>query len=66
MYRSWSYTPHLALAAGVPLLLHGAWVSAVIAAGVGTLASWCQRTIPRFYTGKHPPARNTVPGEWAP
>ena len=25
---------------------------------------WCNRTIPRFYQGEHPPARNRVPGEW--
>ncbi len=50
----------------MPLLLRGAWIGAVVAAALGALTGWCCRTIPRFYTGKHPPARNTVPGEWAP
>lgn len=52
--------------AGVPLLLHGAAAGAVVASVFGFLLRWCNVTIPRFFTGKHPAPRNKVPGEWAP
>lgn len=40
-----------------------------VAAGVAAVAAavwaWCSKTLPRFYSGTHPPPRNTVPGEYA-
>ena len=45
-----------------PFILGG--LAAAIVAGF--VWRWCAKTIPRFYKGEHPPARNRVAGEWTP
>lgn len=47
-------------------LLHRAGVLGAAALLLCLLAAWAHRTVQRFYTGSHPPPRNSVPGEWAP
>ena len=38
----------------------------VLAAVFGAVWRWCNKTIPRFIQGEHPPARNRVAGEFTP
>ncbi|KAI7840725.1 hypothetical protein COHA_005541 [Chlorella ohadii] len=52
--------------AGCPPLVALAAACAAVAAVAGLVWRWCHRTIPQFYTGERPFARNRVPGEFAP
>jgi hypothetical protein len=45
-----------------PFVLGGLAVAVV----AGAVWGWCFKTIPRFFKGVHPPARNRVPGEYTP
>lgn len=47
---------------GAPYIVGGLAVAAVF----GGIWAWCAKTIPRFFKGEHPPARNRVAGEWSP
>lgn len=51
---------------GWPPLVALAAACAAVAAVAGLVWRWCHRTIPQFYTGERPFARNRVPGEFAP
>ena len=52
-------------AAGLPCLVRLAGVAGVVAAVAFLVWRWCHKTIPRFFSGERPHARNRVPGEWA-
>lgn len=52
--------------AGWPPLVALAAACAAVAAVAGLVWRWCHKTIPQFYTGERPFARNRVPGEFAP
>ncbi|KAH7622547.1 hypothetical protein Ndes2526B_g03378 [Nannochloris sp. 'desiccata'] len=45
-----------------PFVLGGLALAVV----TGAVWAWCFKTIPRFFEGVHPPARNRVPGEYTP
>ena len=53
-------------AAGWPPLVALAAACAAAAAVAGLVWRWCHRTIPQFYEGQRPFARNRVPGEFEP
>lgn len=55
-----------ASSSGWPPLVALAAACAAVAAVAGLVWRWCHRTIPQFYTGERPFARNRVPGEFAP
>ena len=48
----------------LPQLAPLATGAALLALVAGLVWTWCQRTIPRFFKGQVPHARNRVPGEW--
>jgi hypothetical protein len=45
-----------------PFVLGGLTLAVV----AGAVWQWCFKTIPRFFKGEHPPARNRVAGEYSP
>jgi hypothetical protein len=45
-----------------PFVLGGLALAVV----AGAVWAWCFKTIPRFFKGEHPPARNRVAGEYTP
>jgi hypothetical protein len=52
-------------AAGLPSLVRLAGWAGVVAAVAFPVWLGCHKTIPRFFSGERPHARNCVPGEWA-
>lgn len=55
-----------AAATAAPRLTVLARGCAVVAVLAGLVWRWCQQTVPRFYRGERPFARNRVPGEFTP